>query len=125
MKKPILLILLILSGMALTFNSCYWVSEEDFYPMVECDTMDVSFSLDVLPILTNNCLGCHSNQNAPSFAFGFALEDHADVAASGSLIVGAITHTEGFSPMPKNQSMLDTCSIKTISAWVNQGSQDN
>lgn len=106
--------------------SCSWDNEEAFYPPEAiCDTLDVSFSSQVLPILTNNCFSCHSNQNAPDFAFGISLEDHADVALMGPAITGAIKHLDNYSPMPKNAPMLDSCSIMKIEAWVNQGSPDN
>jgi mono/diheme cytochrome c family protein len=79
----------------------------------------------VLPILTNHCFTCHSNANAPDFTFGFSLEDHEDVSAASTLIVGAINHNEGFVPMPQGSDQLDSCQIETIEAWVNQGSLNN
>ncbi len=104
---------------------CYWENEETLYPEESCDTVSVSFSEDILPILTNNCFSCHSNSNAPDNAFGIAFEDHQDVSASASLIIGAINHREGYPQMPKNLEKLDTCKIKTFEAWENQGSLDN
>jgi hypothetical protein len=121
MKKNIIFLLI---GMAA--YGCYWENEEALYPEEKfCDTSFVSFSEDVLPILTNNCFTCHSNTNAPEFAFGITLEDHKDVSASASLITGAINHREGFPQMPKNREKLDTCQIITFEAWENQGRLDN
>ena len=106
--------------------SCSWDSEELLYPESEyCDTINVSFSGDVTPILAANCYECHSNTNAPDFAYGIALEDFKDVKASLDLIVGAIKQIEGFPAMPKGADKLDTCSINTIEAWVNIGAPDN
>ena len=105
---------------------CGWENEETLYPGPEiCDTLDVSFAEDIIPILTNNCFTCHSNANAPDFTFGFGLEDYQDVSAASILIVGAINHEEGSIAMPKNADKLDTCLINTIEAWVNQGSLNN
>lgn len=104
---------------------CYWENEETLYEEELCDTISVSFSEDILPILTNNCFSCHSNINAPDYAFGIALEDHQDVSASANLIIGAINHREGFPQMPKNLEKLDTCKIDTFEAWENQGRLDN
>lgn len=106
--------------------SCVWDDEETLYPGPDiCDTLDVSFSMDVVPIMTANCFSCHSNTNAPDFASGIQLEDYDDVKASSTLIVGAINHSSGFSAMPLNAEKMDTCSIQTIEAWVHAGSPDN
>lgn len=105
---------------------CYWENEETLYPdSAHCDTTDVSFSQDIVYILTNYCYSCHSNINAPDMAFGIAFEDYEDVAASSSLIIGSINHQEGYPQMPKNKDKLDVCLINTFEAWVNQGSLNN
>ena len=124
--RPMKKLLIVLIAVAVTAG-CSWENEETLYPESQiCDTLDVSFALDVLPILTLNCFSCHSNANAPEFTSGFALEDHADVSASSSRIVGAINHNDGFLAMPRGGAeKLDTCSINTIEAWVNSGSPDN
>ncbi len=60
-------------------------------PEVEsCDTLDVSFSSDIVPILGNNLNICHNNANAPDFSFGLSKEDYDDVSAMANLIVRAI-----------------------------------
>lgn len=110
----------------LFISACYWENEADLFPGSDaCDTLDVSFSEEVVPILSTNCYACHSNENAPDYSFGIALEDHADVLASSELIVGAIKHLDGYPAMPKNADQLDSCNILIIGSWVNQGSRDN
>jgi hypothetical protein len=105
---------------------CSWDNEETFYPDAEvCDTIDVSFSMDIQPLLANNCYTCHSNANAPEFGNGTALEEYADVSASSQIIVGAINRLPGFPAMPKGSEKLDTCSIKTFESWVTAGKPDN
>ena len=121
MKKNIIYLLIWIA-----VYGCYWENEEALYPVDQfCDTAFVSFSGDILPILTNNCFSCHSNSNATENAFGITLEDHVDVSASAILIIGAINHLEGFPQMPKNGVKLDTCKIQVFEAWENQGSLDN
>jgi hypothetical protein len=118
--------LLILPLFVLLATGCSWENEETLYPESGlCDTLDVSYSEDVVPILANNCYECHSNTNAPDFSYGHAFEDYEDVFASSNLIVGAINHLEGFPPMPRGSDKLDTCSISVIEAWVNNGAPDN
>lgn len=105
---------------------CYWDNVETLIPdLDQCDTLDVSFSADVIPILRNNCFSCHSNSNSPDFANGLSLEDYEDVSAMSDRIVGAIMHMDGFIPMPQGNEQLDSCQIKTIEAWASQGSLNN
>ena len=118
--------ILIFAGLIVITAGCYWDNVETMLPENElCDTLQVSFSSDVVPILTNNCYSCHSNSNAPAFASGLSLEDHEDVAAYSYRIIGSINHREGFLPMPKDQEQLDSCQVKTMEAWVNQGKLNN
>lgn len=122
MKKSLIVILLI----QLLAYACSWDNEVDLYPEQSgCDTLNVSFQNDVVPILSKTCFSCHSNKNAPDFAYGISYEDYEDVAAGSVLIVGAIKHEEGYPAMPKGADQLDSCSISKIEAWVNAGAPDN
>ena len=72
-----LFILLLLVSLS---TGCAWENEETLYPESSlCDTLDVSYSEDVVPVLSNNCYECHSNANAPDFSYGHAFEDYEDV----------------------------------------------
>jgi len=118
---------ILLFALSLLFLSgCVWDNVGDLLPMEDlCDTTNISYAGDIVPLLSNNCYLCHSNANAPNFAFGIAWEDYEDVAASSRLILGAIRHEEGYPAMPKNRAMLDSCLILTFEAWYNAGSPDN
>ena len=121
MKDAIIffLVLILMAG-------CSWDNEEALYPdMKNCDTLGVSFALDIVPVLSDNCYFCHSNENASEFGQGHAFEDYEDVRAASSTILGAIKHMNGFSPMPKGSGKLDNCSIETFEAWVNAGMPAN
>jgi len=114
------------AAIVLLVAGCYWDNAETLFPDAEyCDTLEVSFTSDVVPILVNHCFGCHSNANSPAFAHGLGLEDYEDVSAMSERIVGAIWHNDGFIPMPKGNAQLDTCQMNKIEAWVNQGSLNN
>lgn len=89
-----------------------------------CDVTNVSFSGFVQPILTTNCVGCHSG-GAPSG--GITLNTHAgiqSVALSGRLY-GAISHSTGFQPMPRGSAKLAQCTIDKIKSWIDEGAQNN
>lgn len=89
-----------------------------------CDTLNVSFSQTVMPILNNTCTGCHNSNGASG---GIYLSTHAGVAsaASSGKLYGAIAHLNGFSPMPQGGNQLPSCDIKQIKAWIDEGALDN
>ena len=109
----------------LMITSCAYNSEEELYPgEVSCDTTDVSFSSDVLPIMENNCTNCHDSSNPP---LGISLESYSDItdiAGSGRLL-GAIKHEAGYTPMPQGAPQLQECKIAAIEAWIKDGMPDN
>jgi hypothetical protein len=105
--------------------SCRYDNEEDLYPLATCDTLNVTFSGTIAPILANNCLTCHSNSLAASSGNNIRLENYADVHAMSVSILGAINHQPPYSPMPKNGRMLNDCLITQFEIWVREGALNN
>lgn len=105
-------------------NGCYYDSEEFLYPNLQCDTLSLSFSKDVFPIISNDCNSCHSTAGSGG---GIVLLTYAEVKAqvTNGKLVGSIIHAGGFSPMPKNSTKLSDCKINKIKAWISQGSLNN
>lgn len=89
-----------------------------------CDTTIVTYSGSVNAILTANCTGCHSGNNAPN---GVVLDTYNNVKAQvgGGLLLGVITHSPGFDPMPKNGNKLSSCNIAKIAKWIHDGAPNN
>jgi len=111
-----------------SFSACYYDSEEDLYPPADngCDTTQVTFAMSVIPILEDNCYACHSNANA-ALSGNVRLEEYNDVmiqVTNGNLL-GSITHSTGFLPMPQGAPRLDDCRIAIIQQWIESGSPDN
>lgn len=89
-----------------------------------CDTVNVSFAADIEPILATYCLGCHSGSFPQA---GIQLSGHANVLTqvNNSKLLGAVSHSPGFSPMPQGQAKLNDCNIALIRNWIEQGASDN
>lgn len=87
------------------------------YPDVICSD-SVSFSNDVLPIIQNNCTGCHDNSN------GYTLTNHQNISSNYEAIVGSM-QANGFKLMPDGGPALPDSTIKLIQCWVNQGMRNN
>ncbi len=115
--------------MVVMFQQCYNDSEDDLIPDdgIECDTVNVTYSGSVKPILRNNCLLCHANNVSVALGGGVRLEDYADVKlrADQGKLVGAISHAPGFIPMPENLPKLDECSISIVRKWVENGAEED
>ena len=89
-----------------------------------CDTVNVSFSTSVSPVLKTYCVGCHS---AASPSAGIDLSTYAAVKvyATNGRLIGSITHAAGYKPMPSSTSKLGACEINQIKAWVTKGMLNN
>lgn len=103
---------------------CYYDTEEDLYPTLNCNTTSVSFSSDVQPILNNNCIVCHS---AAANLGNITLEGHSAVLkyVNDGTLLGSIKHLSGYSAMPQGASKMNACNIAKIESWINAGSPNN
>lgn len=114
----------------LTFSwlcSCTYHNEEELYGNKEidpCDTITVTYTLDVQPVLQANCYSCHNQSFASGGINLDGFNQTKSVAHSGRL-VGAINHSPGFSPMPKSGGKLASCDITKIGRWVEAGMPQN
>ncbi|MCO4819673.1 MAG: hypothetical protein KC517_08610 [Bacteroidetes bacterium] len=113
----------------LSVTSCYYDVEEELYPSSACETTNVLFSDQVSLILTNRCLNCHNTSNAGFFGGGVDLEGYTNVKTyvDNGTLLSSITHDGIASFMPKsaNNTMLPTCDINQITAWINAGAPNN
>jgi hypothetical protein len=90
----------------------------------DCDTLNVTWSGKIKPLIDLKCRGCHSGSNPPQ---GINLSTYTGVqgiALTGSLM-GSIRHLTGYSAMPKNSPSLPQCEIDAIRIWVDAGAQNN
>lgn len=103
-----------------------WIAQgaQNLFCEEECDTLNVTFSDNVWPLIQNSCFGCHSGSNPSG---GIALENHADivdVAQTGQLM-GAINWETGYANMPKNGNQLAFCDRRAVELWVEDGMPNN
>ncbi len=90
-----------------------------------CDTLNVTFSGTISPIVQNNCAGgsCH---DASSPAANINLTTYAGVAqvANNGSLAGAIQHQSPYTSMPPGL-WLTQCQIDQVLIWVQAGSPNN
>ena len=128
MIKNITIGILLFAGISMITTSCYKDNEEELYPYVsDCDTMEVSFSSGVEPILTSFCYACHDQVNNASLASGINLEGYDNVIAQidAGVFQSSIEQDGNASYMPKNSNKLANCNISIIRNWINEGANNN
>lgn len=108
-------------------TSCTKENEENLQSKINqplCDTLNMTFAKDVLPIITLNCYSCHGNGNIQG---GMNLDGFARIKrqVDNNLLLNVIKHSPGFSQMPQGQPRLAQCDINKIEAWVNRGALNN
>lgn len=81
----------------------------------------VSFANDVLPIIQQQCTGCHDAGNASG---GYNLSDHATIAAHANAVLGSM-RSSGYQLMPQGGPALPDSTIQLIECWIYQGKLDN
>lgn len=91
-----------------------------------CDVSDITYTNTVAVVLNNSCAvsGCHVNGNEANAWFSLEGYDNAKASADFGRMVGAVSHDEGFSAMPKGGDKLDQCTIDKITAWVEAGAPE-
>lgn len=117
--------IIVIATLFFGLQSCYNDNVEDLYPSsINCDTINVTFSGNVWPIINSNCTSCHSGD----FPSGnVLLSNYSEISNAANLgkLLGTIRHEPGWSPMPKNKGSLPSCDIKQIEIWVKEGTLDN
>jgi len=88
-----------------------------------CDTNTFTYSGAIAPMMQTYCTGCHNSASAP----GGSLTDYNSVksaAVSGNMI-GDISHTAGYNPMPQGGMQLSDCQVTQVKKWVAAGAPNN
>lgn len=82
----------------------------------------ISYSATVGPLLTTKCLPCHTAPNSS----GINLDSYQGVKTStiNNTIIDALNGNNSLTLMPPG-APLDSCQIKAITNWVNQGCLNN
>jgi len=129
MKQTIVIALIFFLLPALVLFSCTKANEQDLQGNsggVSCDTVGMTYSADVVPILQDHCYSCHGNGNTGGSG-GINLDgyENIQVYAQNGILAGVITHAPGYPAMPFGQPKLDECNINKILDWINRGAPND
>ena len=109
-----------------------WIAQgalNNYCEVEDCDSVNVTFSGQVFPIIQNSCYGCHSGADPGG---GIYLTNYNQIKSAGAIspgnsgsLLGSITWVNGNSPMPQNGPPLSDCDIAQVRKWINDGMPDN
>ena len=89
-----------------------------------CDTVELTYSGVIQPLLEQNCYKCHSNGKSKRGQKLDTYEDVYAIAMDGSLH-GVVNHVAGYPAMPYFKPKLDSCSLHFINKWIDEGAPNN
>lgn len=92
-----------------------------------CDTTNLSLASDIRPIFQASCMGCHSSAAANASGAGINLETYPTLQtyAGNGLLLCAVIHGSGCTPMPFGGAKLPACQVDKIVSWINAGALNN
>lgn len=91
-------------------------------PTIDPNCSDtVFFSTQILPMMQNNCTGCHDSGNST----GYTITNHTNISSNASAILDAMKATNGFQLMPQGGPSLHDTLIQQFSCWIGQGKLNN
>lgn len=106
------------------FSRCAYNNEENLYSSNECDTIQVTYTGSVKGIIQLNCIPCHSTVGNTG---NIKLETYSDLrfyALNGRLL-GSISMSPGYKPMPQGAPRLSDCDINKVRKWIDLGAKNN
>lgn len=122
--KSVFVVVVSLISLVVFLQSCTYDKEMLLPPPNAADTVNLSFAASILPLLRANCFSCHGNGSNLGNVSLDTYDDVKALAVSGRLL-GSISHSTGFVPMPEGADKLDDRSIEAVRIWIDEGASNN
>lgn len=103
-------------------TACYYDNEAEQYGVTTCDTVGISYSADIQPIIQANCISCHTpggQQESSPFNTYEEVKLYTTNREIADRVIG-----NGVALMPPSGAM-SPCNQLKIEAWVNAGAPNN
>lgn len=89
-----------------------------------CDTLNVTYSGTIAPLLQQRCTSCHSGAS-PSGGINLTQWSVVSQRALDGSLEGAVRHLPTYAAMPPSGPQLNACRIRQIQLWIAQGAPNN
>lgn len=112
--------LLLLAG-TMWLSGCAYNVESELYPTeVPCDTTDINFYPDVMPIVEDRCVGCHSG-GAPAAGLGLTTFEEVQAIGLNGMLLDRVNRSDMDEMLMPPDGPLTDCNLRILAAWVNRG----
>ena len=98
-------------------------AEENSCPELICDTLEVTFALDIEPMVQTFCAACHTGI-MPVGSIQIGNYDEIVDVASESVFIDIIDGEFDFT-MPQNTDGLTDCQVRMFEIWIEDGMPNN
>lgn len=88
------------------------------------DTVNVTYSLSIKPIIANKCQGCHSG-TSPQGGIDLSTYTGVQTQTNNGKLWGSVNWSAGFVTMPQGGAKLSTCELTQIHKWITMGAPNN
>ena len=121
--KSLIRLIVISIFFSFTLTACYYDKEDVLY-RAECDTVNVTYTKSIIPIMVANCNACHfTGAIATNNVVTNNYNDLITVVNNGKLWT-SLTWTSTYN-MPKGSNKLSNCDLAKIKKWIDGGALNN
>lgn len=89
-----------------------------------CDTLNVTYSGTIVPLIASRCQGCHSG-GSPQGGLNLTSWSVLNALAADGRLGGAVQHLPGYEPMPRNAPRMNDCRVRQFMIWIEAGAPNN
>ena len=124
MKSLIYLVTTLMVLIMSVGQGCKYENEEELFGSEEeCDVTQISYEVEIIPIVDQFCNSCHSSVEASA---GVILDTYVTLKSwADESLYCTISYGDGCENMPKNQPQLSECNILKIKTWIDEGALEN
>ena len=110
-------------ALALCLEACVLDDQDVAIPAISpCDSTGVSFQIEVMPMIVENCQDCHNHTSAIGNVILESYHDVSRYAFSGSLVF-VLEYNSRIKMPPSGK--LPICKIAQVRNWVAEGVLDH
>lgn len=89
-----------------------------------CDTLNVTYSGSIVPLIQQRCLGCHSG-GSPQGGINLSTWSAVNAVAADGRLGRSVTHDPTGIPMPPSSPIMPACEVRTFMIWIDAGAPNN
>lgn len=91
---------------------------------VGCDTLNVTYSGTIVPLVQQRCQGCHSGAT-PQGGLNLTSWSVLNALANDGRLAASVDHAPGAIPMPPSGPRLPDCNVRQFMIWIDAGAPNN